>query len=122
MDRLRIERAAEDWVAAWNTRDLDRVMAHYSEDVRLCSPLVVKRLGRADGWITGKAELRAYFATGMGNPDLRFELKDVHVGVACAAIVYGRENSIDVVDCVEFDANGLINRVLACYTKGETRV
>ncbi len=66
-------RKAKAWCDAWNVRDLDAVMAHYAEDVAVCSPLVVKRLGIPDGWLRGKSALRDYFAIGMGNAALQLE-------------------------------------------------
>ena len=113
---------AKAWVDAWNARDLDAVMAHYAEDVAVCSPLVVKRLGIADGWLRGKSALREYFATGRGNAALRFEFEDVRFGVGAMVVLYRRENGMRVSDTVEFNAEGEITRMVACYAGGETGV
>lgn len=112
--------AARDWCDAWNARDLDRVMAHYADDIALSSPLVVRRLGIGDGWIRGKPALRAYFARGMALPALRFDLVDVLMGVGSVAIVYRRETGNLVVDLAELDAAGLARRVIVC--RGEPDV
>ena len=85
---------AQNWVDAWNNRDLDAVMMHYAEDVSVCSPLVKLRLNNSDGWVQGKSALRDYFAVGMGNPDLQFTLKSVYVGVKSMSMFYARENGI----------------------------
>ncbi|MDQ2091471.1 YybH family protein [Marimonas arenosa] len=114
------EDKARDWVAAWNRRDLEAVMAHYAEEVEICSPLVVKRLGRADGWLRGKKELQSYFARGMSNEALRFELEDVRLGVNAMVVLYARENGMRVADMSELDAQGLIRRMVACYAGGES--
>lgn len=116
------EAKARDWCAAWNARDLDAVMAHYAEAVALCSPLVVKRLGRADGWLRGKGEVRAYFERGMGNPALRFDLEDVRLGVNAMVVLYRRENGMRVADASELDEAGLIRRMVAGYAGGESDV
>jgi hypothetical protein len=75
---------AWDWAAAecdaWNRRDLEAIMVRYADDVALSSPLVVTRMGRADGWLHGKAEVREYFALGLQAPGLHFELVDVLFG------------------------------------------
>lgn len=107
---------ARNWADAWNRRDLDAVMAHYAEDIRVCSPLVVHRLNRADGILCGKDELRNYFALGMKNAALHFTLEDVRLGVNCATILYRREKGIRVSDTVEFNADLYISRMTACYT------
>jgi ketosteroid isomerase-like protein len=108
---------ARAWVAAWNARDLEAVLAHYAEDVEVCSPLVVERLGRADGWLHGKAELRSYFGRGMENPDLRFDLRDVRVGVNAVCVLYDRENGVRVADTMELDGDGLVKRMVATYAR-----
>jgi ketosteroid isomerase-like protein len=106
---------AEAWVAAWNGRDLDAVLAHYSDEIELISPLVVERLGRADGTLRGKAELRAYFARGMGNPALHFTLGDVRLGVNAICILYTREGGKRCADTMQLDPQGLCRRMIACY-------
>ena len=113
---------AQNWVDAWNNRDLDAVMMHYADDVSVCSSLVKCRLNNSDGWLHGKAALRDYFAVGMGNPDLQFTLKSVNVGVQSMSMVYARENGIQVVDTMELNADGLTTRMVACYSGGDTRV
>ena len=113
---------AQNWVDAWNKRDLDAVMTHYADDVSVCSPLVKRPLNKSDGWLHGKSALRDYFVVGMGNPDLQFTLKSVHVGVQSMSMVYARENGIQVVDTLELNADGLTTRMVACYSGGDTRV
>lgn len=113
---------AQNWVDAWNKRDLDAVMTHYADDVSVCSPLVKRPLNKSDGWLHGKSALRDYFVVGMGNPDLQFTLKSVHVGVQSMSMVYARENGIQVVDTMELNADGLTTRMVACYSGGDTRV
>jgi len=106
---------AAAWVDAWNRRDLDAILAHYADDVALCSPRVVERTGAADGWLRGKDALRRYFAMGCAVPGLRFELVDVAVGVGAVTVVYHRETGALVTDTCELDAAGRIARVVACY-------
>ena len=31
---------AEEWVAVWNSRDLDRILAHYADDFEMASPYI----------------------------------------------------------------------------------
>jgi ketosteroid isomerase-like protein len=113
---------AQNWVDAWDNRDLDAVMMHYADDVSVRSPMVKRRLNKSDGWLQGKSALRDYFAVGMGNHDLQFTLKSVHVGVKSMTMVYVRENGIQVVDTMELNADGLTTRMVACYSGGDTRV
>lgn len=112
-DDLRARAVA--WVDAWNRRDLEAILAHYADDVTVCSPRVVERLGAPDGWLRGKAALREYFAQGLSNAALRFDLVDVAIGVGAMTVVYRRENGALVTDCAELDGEGRIRRMIACY-------
>ncbi|MEI8247817.1 MAG: hypothetical protein WCI51_18415 [Lentisphaerota bacterium] len=33
---------ATEWIAAWNSHDLNRVLSHYSEDFETSSPFIAK--------------------------------------------------------------------------------
>jgi len=122
LSRQEAETKAREWCNAWNRRDLDAVLSHYGEDVTVCSPLVVKRLSRADGMLRGKPELREYFATGMGNDKLHFEFEDVRLGVNTMTVLYRRENGMRVADTMELDDAGRAVRMLACYAGGQSDV
>jgi hypothetical protein len=110
---------AWNWAAAecdaWNRRDLDAIMARYAEGVVLSSPAVVTRMGRADGWLHGKAEVRAYFAIGLQAPTLHFELLDVLFGVNAICMIFRRETGVAVCDLFELDDQDRVIRLLACY-------
>jgi hypothetical protein len=108
---------ARGWCDAWNRRDIDAIMAHYAEDVEFNSPTIVHRWGNADGWIRGKAKLRANFEIGVKAPNLRFDLIDVLLGVNAISIIYRRETGTLVSDVVELDPQGLGRRVLSCYSR-----
>ena len=32
---------ANDWIAAWNAHDLDRIVGHYAQKIEFVSPLIV---------------------------------------------------------------------------------
>ena len=110
---------AWDWAAAdcdaWNRRDLDAIMRRYADDVALSSPAVITRMGRADGWLHGKAEVRAYFAAGLQAPGLHFELIDVFLGVNTICMTFRRETGVTVSDIFELDVQDRVIRLLACY-------
>ncbi|MBI5518042.1 MAG: nuclear transport factor 2 family protein [Deltaproteobacteria bacterium] len=112
-DALRAHVAS--WIDAWNRHDLEAILAHYTDDIALCSPRVVERLGHADGWLRGKHALRGYFALGLQNPALRFELVGVTLGVGALCVVYRRENGALVTDTAELAPDGRIRRMVACY-------
>jgi hypothetical protein len=115
LDLRQAREMAEHWCDAWNRRDIEAILKHYSEDVALNSPYVVERLGITDGWVCGKIALRAYFERGLKIPNLHFELVDVLLGVNTLSILYRRESGNLVVDVIELDENGRGRRIYACY-------
>ena len=89
---LTAERAAhfvDEWIAAWNAHDLDRILAHWADDCVFTSPLAARLLGDPTGTVHGKAALRGYWQRGLAaNPGLRFELDRVLVGHDSVLIAY----------------------------------
>ncbi|MBA15388.1 MAG: hypothetical protein CMN73_03430 [Sphingomonas sp.] len=68
-----MEAFAANWIANWNARDLDAILAHFAEDARFISPLAAEVTGSAV--ITGKADLRAYWSRALeASTDLHFTL------------------------------------------------
>jgi ketosteroid isomerase-like protein len=39
-----IDDFAHEWIGAWNSRDLERILAHYADDVVFRSPMAAKVL------------------------------------------------------------------------------
>jgi ketosteroid isomerase-like protein len=110
-------RIAEDWVAAWNARDLERILSHYAEDVVFLSPSVVTRYGEPTGVLRGKHALREHFRRGLETfgANVRFTIMDVLSGVNGYTVYYSRENGAAVVDTVIVDALGKGVQVHAHY-------
>jgi ketosteroid isomerase-like protein len=52
------ERGAE-WARAWNARDIDAVLAHFTDDVTFLSPVAADVVGTPE--LRGKPALRAYW-------------------------------------------------------------
>lgn len=105
-----------EWIAAWNSHDLERILAHYAEDVELISPLVAKLAGRSDGVVRGKAALRHYFARGLeAYPTLRFDFIRLYPGVRSCVVEYLSVNGLRSAELMEFDEQGRVRRVLAHY-------
>jgi hypothetical protein len=80
---LEARQFARDWIAAWNSHDLDRILSHYASNVVLSSPAAAKLLKEQSGTVNGIDGLRNYFQRGLDAfPNLRFDLIDVLVGVS----------------------------------------
>lgn len=110
------KRLAEDWVSAWNRRDIEAVLTHYAENVTLQSPLALQRFGLSDGRVSGKEAVRAYFQRGLElSPDLHFELIDVLLGVEGMIILYRRENNALVADVAILNDHYQVTEYRAYY-------
>jgi ketosteroid isomerase-like protein len=63
---------AKEWVDAWNSHDLDRIMAHYAEDFAMTSPYIAALMQEPSGTITGKANVRAYWNRALKKAEMLF--------------------------------------------------
>lgn len=108
IERAWAEEFARDWIAGWNSHDVDRVLAHYTDDFEMTSPLIVQRLSVADGRLKGKEAIRCYWSQGLATTSqLRFKLLDVVIGVNSVAIVYESVTlARTVIERIEFDDQG----------------
>jgi ketosteroid isomerase-like protein len=62
MEKGFAERSAKEWVAAWNSHDLERILAHYEDDFEMSSPIITALIGEPSGKLRGKAAVGAYWA------------------------------------------------------------
>ena len=110
---------AAEWVGAWNSHDLERVLSHYEDDVVVTSPRITLILGNQDGTIRGKAALRDYMGMALKKvPDLRFTLDRVFSGVDSVVLEFHTTDGRHGAEFMEFGRSGLISRVTAHYALG----
>ncbi len=80
---------ANEWVAAWNAHDLDRILAHYTDDFEMSSPVILQLTNEPTGTLRGKAAIRDYWAKALAQrPDLHFELVNVFAGAGSVTVTY----------------------------------
>ena len=107
---------ARQWVAAWNSHDLDAIMSHYDADVVLTSPVAAKILDDPSGTVEGNAALRNYFKRGLEvYPNLHFELLDVMHGLFSIVLCYKNQKGTKTAEFMELGKGGKIMRVVANY-------
>jgi predicted ester cyclase len=107
---------AKEWVAAWNTHDLEAILAHYEDAVELTSPVAARLLGAADGRVVGKTDLRDYFQRGLeAFPQLEFRLEDVLWGLNSVVLYYTNQRGTKTAEFMELSASGKVKRVVANY-------
>lgn len=110
---------AARWLAAWNERRLDDIMALYAPDATHTSDRV-KLLGGESATVHGSAAIRDYFRRGLERyPDLHFEPISISEGLRTVVVEYTshrvgeRQN---VVEVLQVDDSGAIacSRVYHC--------
>jgi hypothetical protein len=109
---------ARRWVAAWNRRDIEAVVAHFSEDARFTSPRAAERTGRAT--VVGRPALAAYWQGARALPSLHFTLDRVlwDAEKREGAILYLADlggKRLRAVEIMRFGADGLIAEGEALY-------
>ena len=113
MDAQQTEGFAKGWIQAWNRRDLEAVLSHYTEDIEFQSPLVVKLLGETSGTVRGKQNLREYFRKALAAfpGDIELELLGVYQGVN-SVLVHFQAKGRSAVEVMELNQEGKIRRAL----------
>lgn len=116
MDMQFARNFADEWVAAWNAHDLDRVLSHYRDDFVLATPLIKKIAGEPSGVLTGKAAIRPYWSRALKLvPDLRLKLLHVTSGIDMVAVCYETVGNRIAIENFLFDSNGKVCRSTVCY-------
>ena len=109
----------ESWIAAWNRRDLEAVLAHYTESVQFTSPKAAQIFGKPV--IKGKSDLRAYWTRGLdAYPDLQFTLDRWlwdnprhELAILYTSRLGGTQTR--VCEVLSFDESGTVHRSEAFY-------
>ena len=109
---------ADNWLQAWNSRDIDQIMAHYADGIEFISPFIKALLSKHDCKIKGKPALKAYFLQGLAKyPSLNFQIINVLPGVGSFTLIYKSVNNLLAAEVMEVDTNGKVVRVLAHYSE-----
>jgi hypothetical protein len=108
-------RFADEWIAAWNAHDLERILARYEDDFVMTSPVIVAIAGEPSGRLRGKAAVGAYwFAALQRMPDLHFELCTVFAGINGLTVHYQGPRGM-VVEIFELAPTGKVAAACAHY-------
>jgi hypothetical protein len=114
MEARETEEFANEWIRAWNARDLDTLLAHYSDDVEFRSLVAVKLLGDPAGMVRGKQNLREYFRKALAAypGDLDAQLLGVFRGVD-SLVVHFEVKGFKAAEVMELDPQGKVRRASA---------
>ncbi|MGE0045449.1 MAG: nuclear transport factor 2 family protein [Hyphomonadaceae bacterium] len=114
------EELARRWYAAWNARDVDAILALYSEELEFASPFVSALGFGPEGVLYGKAMFRAYVEAALPRvPELSFAQVALCVGARGHTLIYRINTGVLVAESHELDAAGLIVRADATYETSE---
>lgn len=115
MDHDHAWKFAKQWEADWNSRDVERILSRYSDDVVFESPHVAAWLGEPTGEVRGKQALRDYWSEGLARrPELHFSVLDVRVAVGTIVIDYPNEPGVRVAEVLRL-RDGLVVWGCGCY-------
>jgi ketosteroid isomerase-like protein len=115
-DAARLTRLGHEWIAAWNARDLDRVLTLYAEDFEMSSPHIHAMGFDPSGTLRGKPRIREYWATALaGLPDLHFDLIDLFVSPDSVVVLYENERGKRICEYLRLDAHGKIAQASGNY-------
>lgn len=100
-----------EWIAAWNSHDLERVLALYTDDAEMTSDKIQALGFEASGTLRGKDRLRAYWGKALAMlPNLRFDLIDTYVSPNSVVVFYRNERGAQICEYLRLDAKGRIRQ------------
>jgi hypothetical protein len=107
-----------EWYEAWNAHDLERILAHYADDVEFSSPFIAVHGISQSGRISGKPGLRAYWSRAFeAYPDLHFDPIAELYGVESVTLHYRGVGGILAAEVHELGSDGRIVRACAHYER-----
>ena len=116
IERAQAVEAAQEWLDAWNAHDPERVVAHFSDDVVIRSPLADALCPGSNGVLHGKDDVLAYYRDGLAqSPGQRLSLLEVCTGVDAITIVYRNHRDTVVTEALTLRADGLVGDVRVSY-------
>jgi ketosteroid isomerase-like protein len=119
MDAAFAQNFAEEWEAAWNSHDLERILKHYADDVVFESPHIRERFGEGRDEVSGKDALRAYWGAGLEREtNLHFTVDDFRVSVNTIVINYRSNKASGPVTEVLRFRDSLVVWGCGAYTQG----
>ncbi len=115
MNQFFVTQFANDWIDAWNSHDLDKILSHYEDDFEMSSPVIIRVTGEVSGILRGKSAVGAYWAKALKiNPDLRFELLTVLAGIDSITLYYKGVRGLSA-EVFHFSSRGKVVRAFAHY-------
>jgi len=98
-----------EWIAAWNSHDLERVLSLYADDSEMTSDKIQALGFESLGTLSGKAKLRMYWGKALTLlPNLHFDLIDTYVSPNSVVVFYRNERGAKICEYLRLNAEGKI--------------
>ena len=115
MNKEQAQKFASEWIDAWNSHNIDRILAHYDDNFEMSSPAIIKLTGEASGILRGKTAVGEYWSGALKKyPGLKFTLLHTLCGANSVALIYegvlGLSNEVFF-----FGTDGRVIRAYAHY-------
>ncbi len=108
---------AQEWVEAWNSHDMDKILAYYSRDFEMTSPVIKTIANESSGTLRGVNAVREYWSMALAkNPDLSFKLIGVYCGVNSVVLHYQGHRGLSA-EFFCFNEQGKVSSASAHYEK-----
>jgi ketosteroid isomerase-like protein len=110
-DAARLAALGREWISAWNSHDLERVLAMYAEDSEMTSDRIPALGFDASGTLRGKDRLRAYWGMALQRlPNLHFDLIDIYVSPDSIVVFYQNDRSAKICEYLRLNDEGKIRQ------------
>lgn len=104
-----------EWIKAWNARDLNKIMSHYTDDFEMSSPIIKQIMNEKSGILKGKETIKAYWEKALKmNPDIHFELLSFYSGANSVVIHYKGHRGLSA-ETFFFNSEGKVKSAHAHY-------
>ncbi|CAN1552912.1 SnoaL-like domain containing protein [Caulobacteraceae bacterium] len=109
---------AATWIADWNGHDVEKILAHYSEDVIFHSPKVAIRTKGVKTFFTSREELRPYFSYAFQiRPQLQFTLLGICQDQQGLALIYRDETGATATELMDLNELGQVRFARVLYDR-----
>ena len=112
-DAKQLAALGRDWIAAWNSHDLERVLALYSDDFEMTSDIIPTLGFDAVRHVARQGECSRLLGQGTvddDDADLRFELIDTYVSPDSIVVFYQNERGHKICEYLRLNAEGKIRQ------------
>ena len=99
------------WIDAWNSHDLERILALYADDTEMTSDKIPALGFDPSSTVRGKERLRQYWRKGLDLlPNLHFTLIDLYVSPDSLVVFYRNERGANICEYLRLNADGRIKQ------------